>query len=131
MPTVARPVSEAAESIRTALKAGDEVWAWREVIQASDDLARESHALRVALTVTRPPTVGVARYDALLAGVVDYWLTIDHLPRPVWLDDPPFTLSEPWDVEELPVLRARARETTPESIARHGVYLAEKELASV
>jgi len=53
------------------------------------------------------------RYDAHLAAVTDYHLTLDALPRPVWLDHPDYRLAEPWDVEEFPSLRDQARQDTP------------------
>ena len=112
VPTVCRSVAEAADGIRSALACRDENWAWREVIQTSDDLAREAPVVRVALSIVRPLPVG------------------DQLPRPGWLDHRAFTLDEPWDVEQLAELREHARSTTPTSISRHGVYLAATELAS-
>ena len=131
LPTLARPVSEAADSLRAAISAGDEEWAWRELIQASDDLASASPSVRVALAVNRPQPVGERRYDALLAALADFWLSVDQLPRPLWLDDSHYSLEEPWDVEELESLRAQARLATPESMRRHGVYLDPKQLLSV
>lgn len=128
--TVCRSVAEAADGIRDALECGDEDRAWREVIQTSDDLAREAPVVRVALSIARPLPVGEKRYEALLAAVVDYWLTRERLPRPGWLDQQACTLEEPWDVEELIELRAHARSAAPRSISRHGVYLAATELAS-
>ncbi|MHB1614758.1 MAG: helix-turn-helix domain-containing protein [Actinomycetes bacterium] len=131
LPTRARPVWQVAVDLRAALEASDEKRAWREIVQCSDDLARETHATRVALAVTQPLPVGDSRYDAVLAAVTDYHLSRDGLPRPVWLDLPEYQLAEPWDVEEVPSLRDRARSDTPPAIARHGVFLAAAELASV
>ena len=53
VPTVCRSVAEAADGIRSALVCRDENWAWREVIQTSDDLAREAPVVRVALSIVR------------------------------------------------------------------------------
>ncbi|MDP2287956.1 MAG: helix-turn-helix transcriptional regulator [Actinomycetota bacterium] len=130
LPTLARPVSEAADALRAALLSHNYEWAWREVIQTSDDLAGVDPAVRVALAVTRPLPVGDRRYDALLAALVDYWMSLDRLPRPMWLDDPHYSLNEPWDIEELESLRARARLATPRSIRRHGVFLDPTQLLS-
>jgi len=71
------------------------------------------------------------RSDALLAAVTDCALTDARLPRPQWLDDLAWILEEPWDVEEIPSLRAAARKATPAAIRRHGVYLDRAVLASV
>ncbi len=131
LPTRARPVWQMAVDLRAALEVGDQKLAWRQIIQCSDDLSRECPATRVALTVTQPLPVGDARYDALLAAVADHHLARDSLPRPSWLDLPDYRLAEPWDVEGVPSLRARARRRTPPAIARHGVFLAASELTSV
>lgn len=130
LPTRARPVWEGSLAISEALAEGDESWAFREVIQVSDDLASVPGALRVALAVGPAVPTGDARFDALLAGVVDYWLGADRLPRPGWLDDAGWTLDVGWDVEPVPSLRSAARRATPKAIARHGVFLAASELAS-
>ena len=131
LPTRSRPVWQVAVDLRAALDSGDDKRAWREIIQCSDDLARETYATRVALAVTQPLPVGDARYDALLAAVTDYHLSRDRLPRPLWLDLPDYRLAEPWDVEAVPSLRDQARHDTPPAIARHGVFLAAVELESV
>lgn len=131
VPTRTRPVWVAAADIRELLESGDSRTAWREVIQLSDDLVREPPPLRLALAITRPHTAEDVRYDALIAAVVDYRLSEDALPRPAWLDDPAFTLREPWDVEPLESLRHAARQQTPPAIARHGIFMAASELASV
>jgi len=130
LPTRSRPVWQVAVDLRAALDSGDDKRAWREIIQCSDDLARETYATRVALAVTQPLPVGDARYDALLAAVTDYHLSRDTLPRPLWLDLPDYRLAEPWDVEAVPSLRDQARHDTPPAIARHGVFLAAVELES-
>jgi hypothetical protein len=117
--------------VRSALAAHDEILAFREVIQLADDLAHESPAVRVALSVTAPPPVGDARFDALIAAVTDYRLTSVRAPRPEWLASNTYRLAEPWDVEQVAALRDEARRRTPASIRRHGIYLAESELMSV
>ena len=131
LPTTARPVWEAGFAVADALARGDESAAWREVIQLSDDLAGAEPAVRVALCVAEPPNRGDARYEALLAALVDHWLTRDRLPRPAWVREPSRTVSPAWDVEPIAELRAAARAATPAAIARHGVYLAASELSSV
>jgi transcriptional regulator with XRE-family HTH domain len=48
LPTTARPVYEAGADIAAALRRGDDAAAYREFIQLSDELARESGPLRAA-----------------------------------------------------------------------------------
>lgn len=123
LPTRLRPVWAAGEDVRQALSRADERTAWREVIQLNDDLRAADRATRVALAVAPPGRTGDARFDALVAAVTDCALADGRLPRPAWLDEPAWSLTEPWDVEQVPALRDAAREATPPSIRRHGVYL--------
>ena len=88
LPTRSRPVAEAAEAVAGWLSDGKESYAFREVIQLSDDLAREAGAVRVALTATPPALVGDRGWDALIAGVTAHWLQADNLTQPEWLEDP-------------------------------------------
>lgn len=131
LPTRLRPVWAAGEDVRQALDRDDERTAWREVIQLNDDLRAADRATRVALAVAPPGRTGSQRFDALVAAVTDFALTEGRLPRPTWLDDDVWALSEPWDVEDVPALRPAAREATPAAIRRHGVYLDRAVLASV
>jgi len=131
LPTRLRPAHQAAADIGRALARADERTALREVVQLSDDLQRADPATRVALVVAPPATTGQARYDALVAAVVDVLLSRDGLPRPAWLDEPARVLIDPWDLEPVPALRAAARLVTPLAAGRHGIYLDPAELLSV
>jgi transcriptional regulator with XRE-family HTH domain len=129
VPTRTRAVWQAADAVRAALDERDEDTAWRQVIQLADDLAREPAAHRVALSVTRPASTGSRRFDALVAGVTA--LRLRGLPLPGWVDDPWYRLEDDWDVEPLDELRPAARRATPREIARHGVYVHEREFESL
>jgi transcriptional regulator with XRE-family HTH domain len=113
------------------LAAKDERSAWREIIQLNDDLRRVDGATRVALVINPPAPTGDVRFDALIAGVIDCALTDDALPLPTWLQESKYTLSEPWDVEEVPSLRRDARRNTPAPLVLHGIYLDRSVLVSV
>lgn len=131
LPSRRRPVWEAGDAVRRALDSGDERTAWREVIQLNDDLRSVDRATCVALAIAPPGPTGRPRFDALLAAVTDTVLVDARLPRPQWLDEEPWTLTEPWDVEEVPSLRAAARKATPAAVRRHGIYLDRAVLRSV
>lgn len=131
LPTRMRPAFLAADDIRGALARADERTALREVVQLSDELQRADPATRVALVVAPPATTGHARYNALLAAVVDVILSRDGLPRPAWLNEPSRALGDPWDLGPVPSLRAGARAVTSPAAARHGIFLDPAELASV
>jgi hypothetical protein len=130
LPTTARPVYEAAAAIAAALRCGDEPTAFRESIQLSDDLARESGPLLAALCALAPaPTDG--RYDALIAGIAEHYLQAAGLPLPSWVHEPGRFLRDPWFVDDVPALHEQTVAATPPALVRHGVFLASSELASV
>jgi transcriptional regulator with XRE-family HTH domain len=99
--------------------------AFRALIGLSDDLAAVPGPLRVALCVAAPPPCGDARFDAAVAAIVDYHLIKDTLPLPEWVREPSRVLLEPWAVSPYTDLSE-----VPAVFQRHGVLLAESELAS-
>ncbi|HEY7824538.1 MAG TPA: helix-turn-helix transcriptional regulator [Acidimicrobiia bacterium] len=131
VPSHLRPVWAAAHDVRRALAEYDERSAWREIIQLNDDLRAADAATCVTLAGTPPALTGHANFDALLAAITDAALTDRRLPRPAWLDDERWRLSEPWDVEDVPALQQGARRSTPKAIRRHGIYLDRAVLESV
>ena len=128
LPTRLGTASDAGEDIRRYLEVGNEDAAFRVVLQFATDLTRADHALRVALCVTPPALSGNPKFDALLAGTVEWKLSTDDLPIPLWVGEGARTLSEPWDVEPVPGLQEAARKRTPDALRRHGVYLDPAEL---
>jgi hypothetical protein len=80
------------------------------------------------LAVTPPSTVGDARWDALLAAVVEH--DLDGLPIPGWVHEPQ-RVTEEWFVDDVPALAARTRRRTPAAFRRHGIWIDRAELASV
>lgn len=130
LPTTSRPVYEAAAAITAALRRGDESGAYREFIQLSDDLARESGPLRAALTALAPTPID-SRYDALLAAVAEHYMLNAGLAAPPWVHDQSRVLTDPWFVDDVPAVFDKTVAETPSAFARHGVFLAASELASV
>jgi transcriptional regulator with XRE-family HTH domain len=124
-------VYEIAEVIRKDLAANHFNHAFRAVIQLSDNFDAIDPATRVAIAITPPAPTGDTRFDALLAGLVEFKLDRAHLPRPIWLSDFRFFLDTPWDVEQLPQLQEEARRLTPEQFFRHGVFIDPINFASV
>ena len=128
LPTRLGTASGAGEDIRRYLEVGNEDAAFRVVLQLATDLARADHALRVALCVTPPALSGNSKFDALLAGTVEWKLSTDDLPVPLWVGEGARILNEPWDVEPVPALQETARQRTPDVLRRHGIYLDPAEL---
>jgi hypothetical protein len=100
--------------------------AFRALIGLSDELAAATKPLRVALCVAVPAPCGDERFDAAIAGLVEHYLNKDRLPVPDWVDQPGRILAEPWQASPY-----TDRSEVLKALARHGVLLAETDLASV
>ena len=128
LPTSAHCAADWADQIYQELRSDrcSEAVAFRVLISLSDDLNNAEAGVRVALCVAPPPPCGDTRFDAALAAVVEYHLTARNLPVPRWVDEENRVLTFPWvatqGVDEAEV---------PAAFLRHGVLLAESELASV
>jgi transcriptional regulator with XRE-family HTH domain len=103
--------------------------AFRSALSFSDGLAGAAPSIRIALCVTEPPATGDARFDALLAAVVEHHLTADGLAVPAWVEDPARILTETWTPD--PYAGPDIAEHTPAAFRRHGLLLVGTELASV
>lgn len=129
IPTRSWTAAEAATVIRAHLRDGNEDGAYRDVIQFNDDLAREHGALRVAIVVAPPAHTGDERYDAFLAGLVEFRLDEEGLPLPTWTAGP--SLAERWFVDPNSVGDRATIDATPGPFKRRGVIIDARELASV
>ena len=117
-----------AERIRqefTSPRRSEEV-AFRCLIGFSDDLGAADPDARASLCAIAPPLCGDARFDAGIAGVVEYHLTSAGLEVPAWVGDPSRVLLEEWVVSPY-----TDPGEVPSAFRRHGVLLAASELASV
>lgn len=132
IPTTSPTASEVADALFDICRAATpervrENKALRVLIGFSDRLGEADPAIRVALCVTPAAPCGDARFDATLAGIVDYHLRRNRLPVPAWVDSHDLVLAEPWapsryidtDTAEIPA-----------AFRRRNVLLAATELAS-
>jgi hypothetical protein len=128
LPTSARSATDWGDFIYQELRSPrrSEAVAFRALIGLNDDLVGQSKPLQVALCVAPPAPSGDRRFDAGIAAVVEYRLSTASLPVPDWVREPQRTLKEPWVVS--PHADSAA---IPRAFRRHGVLLAESELASV
>jgi transcriptional regulator with XRE-family HTH domain len=129
VPSTRTSAADAAAAIRRALVAGQHDRALREALQLSDDLASSEPVVRAALCAAAPELSGDQRYDALIAGIVEF-----HLPRasrPSWVLEENRALKGRWYVDDTPGLAELNLAETPPALLRHGVVLAASELASV
>ena len=128
LPTTSTPVAQWADVIyreQRSARASSAV-AFRALIGLSDELAAATPPLRVALCVAAPAPCDDPRYDAAIAGLVEHHLARDRLPVPEWVDEPHRFLEEPWRASGY-----TDESEVPPALARHGVWLAEADLASV
>ena len=129
VPTVAATASEIAVQIRAQLDEGDTSGAFREVIQLIDDLGGVPRDVAPALVAT-PPTAVNDRYDALIAGVVEWKLNQLKLPIPLWVQESQ-PLASPWWVYEPLTGDASVEDETPIELRRRRVFIEERDLVSL
>jgi transcriptional regulator with XRE-family HTH domain len=128
LPTTAHSAADWADLLYQEFRSprrSEEV-AFRALIGLNDDLVSVSGPLRVALCVAPPALCGDPRFDAGVAAVVDYQLSKARLPVPSWVREPSRVLKEAWLVSPYTDLAE-----VPAAFRRHGVQLAQSELASV
>ena len=94
VPTVTSTPDEIARFVARLIVETDLLAAYRVLLSYSDALSAEEPAVRLALTFTSPQSTGSALHDAVLAGLVRYWLEKAGVPTPDWLDEPRFHLTE-------------------------------------
>jgi hypothetical protein len=87
----------------------------------SFDRAGESDRLR--MIHDRPDAVGDARFDALLAALVEHLGAKASIPPPAWTEDPDRFLDTWWFMSGLRSLHADALVHSPISFARRGVFI--------
>lgn len=131
VPTRMSTVAQMALFIDSRIKKEDFNNAFRAVIQLNDNLLGSNDCIKVVLCVTPPPPTSDRRFDALIAGVCEYYLSKHKLPIPAWINEPERTLSEVWIVDKYEKNEESIRARTPLAISKHNVLLAETELQSV
>jgi transcriptional regulator with XRE-family HTH domain len=131
IPTTTPSVAAAGAALRSSVREGHAGLVFRQLIQVNDDLANEPPGTRLALCLTPPPLTGDGGVDAFLAAVVEYRLRSNRLPVPAWTTRPERYCDPPWDVAGIPSLAEDVRRSTPPPFRRHGVLIAEDDLASV
>jgi transcriptional regulator with XRE-family HTH domain len=105
--------------------------AFRSVIDLRNDLHAASDDEFYSLVADRPPLSGTRRWDAFAAGVVEDACEHRGQKAPSWTEEPERFKDPPWFVSTDPYFRKLEEETTPASIAHHGVLIAAVELASL
>jgi transcriptional regulator with XRE-family HTH domain len=122
---------ETAERVNETIEAQGAPRAEVHLLQLADDLAAAEPALRCALVATAPPLTRDRRFDAWLAGLVEYRLSQVGVPAPRWVNDPERSSPSEWVVGGLSGLADVVRDRTPEPLRRRGVLVSENDLVSI
>lgn len=104
---------------------------FRSVIDLRSDLHAASDDEFYSLVADRPPLSGTRRWDAFVAGVVEDACEHRGQKAPSWTEEPERFIDPPWYVSTDAYFRKLEEETTPASLAHHGVLIAAVELASL
>jgi transcriptional regulator with XRE-family HTH domain len=131
LPTKTPSVSQTALKIAEAVSKNQLSRAYRLVIQLSDNLEGLSPELCLALSITPPALTGDAKYDSLIAAVVEFHLTENRLPIPAWLQDPERKLPKRAPIDNYETNLKNLATRTPKAFLRHNILIDRSELASI
>lgn len=123
MPWKENSVGELAEEITTCLAKGDSSAATRLAFRFLERYDKSDWETRRRITNEPPLTTGSDRYDALLAGIVEFACASHDVVAPSWVNEELFFLSEWWFVSGVASLHADALVHSPISLARRGVFV--------
>ena len=116
-------VAELAQEISDCLANGDADTSTRLAFRFIERYNKSDWETRTRITVDRPKTTGSARFDALLAGLVEYVCASHDVVAPAWVNDQSFFLDKWWFVSGMVSLHADALVHSPISLARRGVFV--------
>ena len=117
-----------AESIKAEVAANNDQRAFLTWLVLLDDLSAVAPVRLLELVREPAPPTGDSRYDALIAGLVEYVCQAKAVDIPVWVDEP-WRATEEWYVSGIPGLYGFEREESPPPFAKRGVYLLERSLS--
>lgn len=123
MPRRENSVRELAEEIAACLAKGDSNEATRLSFRFVERYDKSDEETRIRVTAEPPQTTGSDRYNALLAGIVEFACESHGVTAPSWVNDEAFFLSEKWFVSGMPSLHANALAHSPISLSRRRVFL--------
>jgi hypothetical protein len=124
-------IAEIAEAVRAALEPSGrgEHDARRSAFYFVPQFDSATPKERLQMVEQSPPPTGDARYDALLAALVEHLCARWDMPTPVWADEPERFVEPWWFVSGLRSLHATALVQSPISFARRGVFICDGALS--
>ncbi len=124
----------ATREIRRALRQGDTLWALKLTLQGRDHLRELLVARDKASTAwsTTPRTTGDRKWDALLAALTEQEFEAAGLQPPEWTrtQDKHLDERDEWVLPSLLLDESAVRAATPDWLAEHGIYAAERDLVT-
>ena len=131
IPTVRSDAARIASEISSAITDSDDALAFRRFLQLADNLAAETGATRVGLTLTEPAPTGSEQWDAAIAGLCELRLNADNLPVPDWVPTRVGRPDTPWTPRtseyDIPVDPTQV----PAAFLRRGVLIEAATLESI
>ncbi len=118
-----KSVGETAEEISSCLAKGDTNSAIRLSFRFLERYGKSDPETRGRITAGQPAPTGSQRFDALLAGIVEYACASHGVVAPAWVNDEGLFLGEFWFVSGVESLHADALVHSPISLARRGVFV--------
>jgi len=123
MPWKEESVSDVAEEISACLAKGDLGSATRLAFHFLERYDKSDWETRDRITAEPPHSTGSDRYDALLAGIVEFACASHVVLAPTWVNDERYFLGKWWFVSGMTSLHADALVHSPISLARRGVFV--------
>ena len=120
----ASSLHELAVAIRQDVAEGRESDALRLLFGFADDFRGSSRPGKLALIEDEPALTGVVGFDAVLAGLAEFFAAEADIPNPGWVKDPARFAEPWWFVASRPAFHAYTLANTPAVFARHGVFIA-------
>jgi transcriptional regulator with XRE-family HTH domain len=120
----AASLAQLSQTIQQDLEGGREQDALRLLFGFADDFRGSSRPGAIELIAEEPAATGDARFDAMLAGVAEFFATERGIPAPGWVDQPDRFVEPLWFVSSRPEFDAYTLANTPAVFARHGVLIA-------
>ena len=120
-----------ARAIRADLDAGELHQPVRRAAEFAHRFRAADPAMRHRMITAEPRPIGDERWDALVAGLVE-WLAVQTGTRvPEWSIDPSRFLDHGWWITSMESMRAWEYAGTPVSLQRRGVYIHRDSLTNV
>jgi hypothetical protein len=123
MPWKEESVSDVAEEISACLAKGDLSSATRLAFHFLERYDKSDWETRDRITAEPPQATGSDRYDALLAGIVEFACASHGVLAPTWVNEERYFLGKWWFVSGMTSLHADALVHSPISLARRGVFV--------